>query len=421
MPWTDEELQVLKELVEAGHSNNQILNSGRLPDRSYSSIKSKRTQIIPKKHPEEISETDLPSKAKTNAVFEASLVPPIDLDKDQIIRELEARIARLQQQLTWAQHADSLERTGGVFTLRASDHHFGDANHLMSCCRQLEEKTGFLVEQYEPERINIVAGDDWVAGRGIYREQDLDMAVPDVNSQCAVGAMKARRFILDIREKSDAPIHWHVMRGNHDYSNGHSMTEYLFLLLEKVCSDIPDITFVMHWDKMILNLAAEGIYNVLIRHGFGYSKTSPNSPAFIDSVKDEIIAMISEMQPEERIRRVLSGHTHWMSVGLERNLDLFFDTTGGLQRNTRIRIGSNQRPSGWIAYVSPKGLENEILQPIELKPDIDVYRREIGDPHLVASNRQDCAEEIKNFHEHMKSIGAYSEGTQYGVVSEGRW
>lgn len=357
---------------------------------------------------------------KSDVISAAALAPQINLDQAATIRELEKKNAVLHRQLTWAQHAESSERTGGVFTLRASDHHFGDANHLLSCCRSLEAKVVEVIKQYEPEKIYIVAGDDWVAGRGIYREQDLDSVVQDVNQQCELGAMKARQLLLDIRKISKAPITWHITRGNHDYSNGHSLTEFLHLLLANVNDDIDNIDFVMHWDRIILNLAAKGTYNVLIRHGFGHSKLSPNSPAFVSAVKDEMLGMQRSMQPHEHIRRVLSGHTHWISVGLEHIVGLYFDTTGGLQRNTRIRLGANQRPSGWICYVSPKGMENQILEPIQLVPDEDTYKREISDPYLALSNTKDAAETIKAFYELMRAKGSYAQGGDFGVVNEGR-
>jgi len=350
-----------------------------------------------------------------------SLNPPVDVPADkERIRELESEVARLTQQLTWAQHAESTERTGGVLTIRRSDDHHGDKNHLLSCASSLTEKVKVLVGQYEPDRIQIIGWDDWIAGRGIYKEQDLDSATSDVNEQIAVGAIKTRRFMQAIRSVSKSPIECHCLRGNHEYAHGVSMAESLFFQNRTVCEDLPEVKFVYHWDNATINLAAEGVYNVLVRHGHGYSKHSPNSPAFIDAIKDELLVKQRQMQPHEQYRRILSGHTHWLTLGLERIHGLYWDTTGGLQRNTRVRIGDNQRPVGWIVYVSPADMDGNILQPIALRPDDDTYQREIADPHLAGANYKDAADCLKEYGDVMQANGAFAEPASFGKLNEGR-
>jgi len=358
--------------------------------------------------------------SQNEALKAASIISSVDTQDKDRIRNLEKEVAGLKQELDLADKKRHIKQKGGVFVLRASDHHYGDSNHMLSCSESMQRKTAVLINKFKPDKIEVVAGDDWIAGRGIYKEQDLDMVVSDVNSQCALGAYKARAFLEEIRGVSNAPIRWHVMRGNHDHAQGHSMTEYLHLLMLTLCNDIPDVEFVMHWDRIILNLADKGFYNVLVRHGFGYSKNSPNSPGFIEAVKDELLAMQREMQPGEHIRRVLSGHTHWASCGIERSMGLYFDTTGGLQRNTRVKLGANQRPVGWIAYVSPSGMDSDILEPIMVAPEKGAYEREVCDPHLSLSNHQDAAECLKAFHEKMKEKGVYGPDFNFGILNTGR-
>lgn len=347
--------------------------------------------------------------------------PPVEVDDKATIMRLESELARLKTQLTWAQHAESSNRTGGLLTLRASDHHYGDAQHLLSCGHALEEKFLEVVKQYEPERIQLIAGDDWIAGRGIYREQDLDMATSDVNEQIALGSVKAYELLTRIRQITDVPVTWRVLRGNHDFANKISMTESLFLSMKVLCADIPNVDFVMHWDCLTANLADEGTYNVLVRHGFGYSKISPAGPAFIDAVKDEILSKQRFMLPHQHYRRVISGHGHWAAIGIEHIVGLPFDTAGGLQRNVRIRLGANQRPVGWVVYASPKGMQDGILNPLMLVPDEQIYIREVSDPHLAATNRTDAGNCIRKYHEIMESRGVFGEGSSFGAVNSGRW
>jgi transposase-like protein len=371
---------------------------------------------------EPASSPDPPAPSPKERLAADAMHPPVDTvaDKDRI-RDLEAEVARLQQQLSWAQEAESTTRTGGVLTIRRSDDHHGDKNHLLSCARSLTEKVKVLVQQYEPDRIRVVGFDDWIAGRGIYKEQDLDSATSDVNQQIAVGAIKARRFLEVIREASTAPVTCHCLRGNHEYAMGVSMAESLFFQCKVVCESLADVDFQYHWDNATVNLAAEGTYNVLVRHGHGYSKHSPNSPAFIDAIKDELLVKQRQMQPHEQYRRILSGHTHWLTAGLERIHGLYWDTTGGLQRNTRVRIGDNQRPVGWIVYMSPDGMTDNILQPLSVRPDDDTYQREIADPHLASANYKDVADCLEEYSQLLAAQGVFAEAASFGKLNEGRW
>jgi len=349
-----------------------------------------------------------------------ALNPPAETDDRATIRELEAKVARLEQQLTWAQHAKSAGRTGGLLTIRRSDDHHGDKNHLLSCVESMTQKLLVLIEQYEPERIQLVGWDDWIAGSGIYKNQDLDMATNDVPEQIAVGAIKTRHYLQAIRSVSSAPIRCIFMRGNHEYAHGVSMAESLYWRCFGLIQDIPDVDLVYTFDNCTVNLAASGYYNVLIRHGFGYSKHSPNSPAFIEAIKDELLVKHRGMPPEQQYRRVLSGHTHWLSVGMERICGFYFDTTGGAQRNTRIRLGDNQRPMGWIVYVSPAGLEGDILRPLEVTPETETYLREIANPHLAAENLKDVGDCLREYKELMEEMGNFAELASFGKVNEGR-
>jgi len=277
------------------------------------------------------------------------------------------------------------------------------------------------IENYKPDRVQLIMGDDWIAGRGIFREQDLQSSVADPEQQIQVGAVKFRRQMLRIREKTDAPIDARWLKGNHEMAPGKTpLGPSLFLRCRTLCEYIPGISMTMYHDRALVNLAAEGTYNVLAYHGFGHSNSSPNSPKFIDSAKNDIIISQRKLPPDQHIRRVLSGHTHWCSIGLERIVDLPFDTTGGLQRNNRVQLGMNSRPVGWIVYISPRGSVGEIQQPICLQPDSETYQREIADPHLAAANREDCALCLREYDEFMSSRGLSVNVDPIGVT-EGRW
>lgn len=405
--WTAEETAIAESNLHATTEEVMAL----LPGRSARAVQ-RKMQILRQQRRLQVN----------RAISEAAMNPPIEVDLSGRVRELESQLASVSERMKWVQHAEQTEDTGGVLTLRASDHHYGDLNHLMSCGLCLEGKAIEVFKRFNPDRINIVAGDDWIAGKGIFRTQDREVVTSDTNEQCQIGAMHARYWLQRIRESGiTAPIQWHIMRGNHDYNEGTSLTEYLFLLMRDLCGDIPDVKFIMHWDRNILNLAAEGKYMVMIRHGTGHSKISPNSASFVEATKDEILMMMPDLKPGEHIRRVISGHTHWASLGLERVAGaLVYDTTGGLQRNTRVKLGANQRPIGWIVYVSPRGMKDNIIQPIMLSPDRSVYMREFQNPHLANDNRENAAKRLREYRELMEDRGDFAKN-EFAGIQEGRW
>jgi transposase-like protein len=405
--WTPEEERALTELLDQGSSTEEIAIA---LDRTYKSIEYKRKQLNLERR-----------AAGVQRIKEHALAPPIDTDDKERIRHLEAENARLRQQLTWAQHSESVERTGGVMTIRMSDVHHADENHMLSCYSSVVSKLCEVIRQYEPDRIQYVGFDDWIAGTGIYKDQDLHSAVSDAEGQINVGALEARRLFRSIRRVTQAPIDVAWIRGNHEYARGTSIAAALFHATHSLSRGVPSLRVKMHWDVAVVNLAAQGYYHMLVMHGFGNSKNAPNSPAFIEAAKDKIILLQRKLPGEQQIRRVSSGHTHWLSSGIERIIDLPFDTTGGFQRNTRVKLGFNQRPIGCIVYVSPRGQENDILKPIEVKPEYDAQEREISDPTLTAANRAHCGKAMAVHSRYSRYLGLVADGVDMGLLTEGRW
>ena len=411
-PWSDSEVRALHEYTERGFTSTDM---ARKLGRSPGSVRSKLSNLGIK-----ITENARePQSAQVrNPIEEVGMRPPEYEELLSRALALESENAKLKEQLTWAQKGKSSIRTGGTLTIRCSDHHIGDANHLISSCRQAHEKTLVLIEQYEPSQIQIIGCDDLVAGRGIYKNQDLDSAVSDPEEQCRIGAVWFYEYLEKIRKVTDAPIKVFELNGNHSYAMGHPLANYIHLLLKNICAALEKVSFVYCHDCALINLAHEGVYNVLAMHGFGHSKGSPNSPAFVDAVKDKLLILGMELQPHERPRRVLSGHTHWLSVGLERVQGLHFDTTGGWQRNTRVKLGMNSRPSGLIVYVSLPEMVNEILGPIEVTANEETYKRELSSPTLKSENYDEAARCSRRFNELCPDFVPQH---LPGLVTEGRW
>lgn len=408
--WNDEELTALEHLYGHGYTDEEI---GQQIGRTGASVHN-RLQALKR---------DGKLADRRDSIKRAAFHPPVSAGGyEQLsarVRELEAENAALREQKKWETHSDNQGITGGLMTLRDSDRHHGDENHLLSCAAQLEEKFCVLLNIYKPDRIQYIGFDDWIAGRGIFKEQDLQCAVSDPLQQIQVGAIKARRFFQKVRAVTEAPIHVVWLKGNHEYAGALSLSEYLHDKTCLVCKDIPNITWQEPVDRALVNLASEGHHNMLAFHGWGHSKNSPNSPGFIDAAKDAMLLVQRKLPPEQHIRRVASGHTHWFDRGTERIPGISFDTTGGLQRNNRVKLGFNQRPIGWLVYVSPSG-SNDILQPIGLTPDIDTYEREMSDAHLAAANKEDCAVALSEYRQLLRDRGLLTDSDPIGVT-EGRW
>lgn len=424
-PWGPDELSVIQQFAGQTADPAYIMEVAAQLGRTYESVRNKIRRLTREASTAQITPPENTAKQQRQEslqrIRDAADNPPIDTNLAERVRQLEAENARLREQKKWETHSESSELVGGLMTLRRSDDHHCDENHLLSCAAALEAKFIVLLERYQPDRIQLVCGDDWIAGRGIFKEQDLQLAVSDPELQVNAGAVKFRRFVQAIRKVTAAPIDARFLRGNHEYAgNKTPLGPALFLTSRTLCEDIPNLGMTLYHTRALLNLASDGVYHVLAYHGFGHSNSSPNSPKFIDSAKDHIIQVQRALPPGEHIRRVLSGHTHWASTGLERIVDLPFDTTGGLQRNNRVQLGMNSRPVGWIAYISPRGAVGEIQQPITLTPDSETYHRELSDPHLGAANRADCAACLAEYDTIMAERKLVVNSDVLGVTN-GRW
>ena len=165
------------------------------------------------------------------------------------------------------------------------------------------------------------------------------------------------------------------------------------------------IPAVYQGDTAILNVASVGTYHVLCEHGYGHSAISPSSPKWISTTQEKIINLYRRgYVAENRIRRVNHGHTHFFSLGLERIRDLYYDTTGGCQRNDRTSLGKNSRPQGWIVRFLV--LHGHIrLDAYRVQDAIQTRRRDVHDPYLFKRNTLDCMESLEQYGALLEQLG----------------
>jgi len=348
--------------------------------------------------------------AAAQAVFER--VEPQDVghpsvvDPQDRIAQLEAEIANLKRANEWLAHSDATEYLGGKMTVNLSDLHLFDKGHLISTYQCLQDKVSTLIERFQPQKFQVLNNGDTIPGRGIYRNQMLESVLPDATQQVAAGAWRYtemhRAWVERLQE--GVKVEHIVIKGNHDSSEGED-TCMRFVMSVRLFG-VPARYVGTEW---VANLADAGTYNVLVEHGYGNSSYNPTSNKQIFETLRKIVGYQHRGYVNERtIRRVLHGHLHWRSCGIERAEGLCFDTTGGLHRNDRANLGRNTRPVGWIVYVSPPGAD-DILTPIEVVPDDSVLRQETDDPQLPERNRQEAARCMTAAYEALKDLGVVAE------------
>lgn len=325
----------------------------------------------------------------------ASFDPPVEYTPDDPrVVELEKENSLLRLQLTWAERADPGNRQGGTITINHSDDHYGDRAHMLGCHSEMVEKTFILLGMYKPDKIIWFSNGDKVAGRGIYKEQHMDSVLNNTRDQRAVAVAKeVEIYERMVNELPEAEIQFRYTHGNHDVNMGERITPDFVYNLRAF-----GVPAVYHGDEAIINLADNGTYNAYFEHGTGYSEISPSSPKWWNNMRDKLLRLSRRFYSDDRIRRVSHGHTHWFSLGMERTLDVFIDTTGGCQRNERVLLGKNNRPMGWIAYISPEGYDS-ILDPVPIQPQVETVERELADPYLFNKNLDDASRYLTIYRE----------------------
>jgi len=226
-----------------------------------------------------------------------------------------------------------------------ADTHIGDIRFLyetlISTVKRLPQRVEYI----------IVCG-DLVAGRGIYRLQELDaMPVPyQVAAACAV--------LSEVQQITKSKII--LLSGNHDRTNdGIDLTEMTYRYGKSEGLDV-------EWkgSEVVVKLKDERIY---LHHGFGYSRNSPHAPAYLAHLALKYAAFLERGL---RITRFVHGHTHWLSHSLYYT-SFMVDSLGGFQSYMKAQERlMPMSPPGGLLYTG-----NTVLA---VTPDQKILQREIS-------------------------------------------
>lgn len=380
-----------------------LRDQGRLPRRASGDNRSKDELTTPPAPPDP-HERIVPSILQPEDVG----FHPEKREQQETIESLKARIALLEQQLTWATHADVGQGVdGGTMTVNLSDWHLHDRNHLPTALRSCEAKTFQVIQRFRPRRLRIVENGDIIPGRGIYKEQVLEAVLPKSHQQVSAAAVRFLEFVEGCADAAGiAPAEIPIIKtpGNHDYSENEP-TSLTFVYLLRMLGLQASFAGKYH----VMNLADKGVYSALFFHGYGHSKHSPSSPGLIEETLRLILKLSTDYgyHGRRKIRRVGHGHVHWASYNQERAPGVMFDVTGGFQRFVRVKQGHNERPCGWVCYASPAGSDDVI--PIPVSPDQSAYEGDMTDPVLEAKNMDEAQRCLRKFTEEAQRRGIASD------------
>jgi len=253
-------------------------------------------------------------------------------------------------------------------TLVVSDLHFGDGAQLYATLRECMDRAIDRIKAFEPDETEVVLNGDAVAGRGIYRSQEMQNALQ-------FGAEQAWWCAWEIRQWQEAlrASRWVMVRGNHDGSNKENLASQLVMMLQ-----IMGIPSVYQARSYVGNFAADerddSWYEA--QHGFGASSYYANSYESIRECWRRFIehAVTSGIN----VSRFLRGHTHWLNVGQTVGLGVAIDTTGGWHRQERDKLASDTRNTGLLIYLH----DGEALDIVTVEADRMLLLSDTDNPGL---------------------------------------
>lgn len=253
-------------------------------------------------------------------------------------------------------------------TLDISDAHFGDAGQLLATLEECADRAIAQVKDAGPDEVEVVLNGDWVAGRGIFRDQGLQSTVQLGSEQVWFGAWYIRQWQVKLKA-----ARWVVIRGNHDQANKEDLARELVMILRAL-----DVPAVYQGRTYVGNFSPDESKPCWFeaQHGFGASSYYANS---YEGIRDCWRMYIQHSQQSQiLINRFLRGHTHWLNVGQAIGFEVAIDTTGGWHRQERDKLSSAARNTGLLLYLHD-GLK---LQPVPIEADCKLLTQETDDPGL---------------------------------------
>lgn len=255
-------------------------------------------------------------------------------------------------------------------TLSLSDMHFGDAGQLYRTLQRAMQCATDQIRDFAPDELECLANGDAVAGRGIFRDQEMQNALQFGGEQIWWAAWWLREWTLRFQ---GARPRWRIIKGNHDSAKQENLAQQLVSVLRLL-----DVPAAYTHRAYIGNFAAEPAEDMWFeaQHGFGNSSYYANS---YESIREAWRMYIEHTQRDGRcIARFLRAHTHWLNVGQVIGLGVHIDTTGGWHRQERARLAADTRNTGLLLYLH----DGQKLSIVPIEADRQTLLQDTDDPSL---------------------------------------
>lgn len=233
-------------------------------------------------------------------------------------------------------------------TVGFGDVHLGDKGHLYPCWQECKQGSVDLAQREQPDEIELDCVGDLASGRGIFRNQEIRNVLPLAQPQMLWASWEIRGWVEELKQVCPkADVRGRNTLGNHDLAMGENLAYILPILMH---------LFGVEWKycgrQVVFSLAAEGEqpFLALMEHGWGHSSYYANSYSQIRGTWQALLDM-DRRNEGHPVRRVLSGHTHWLNIGHVLAPGRALDTVGGFQRQDRLSLPATGRPVGFISYL----------------------------------------------------------------------
>lgn len=296
-------------------------------------------------------------------------------------------------------------------TYAIADMQLGEREFLLGVWEAVSRRVAERLVLLRPLSLRIVVNGDAITGGGVFRRQEQRVLLPTTDPQVAYAGHKIQRLTEDLarvcglrREHVEVVL----VDGNHDTNQGgDNLTYQLALLLHLLGVNArysPRVAYV--------NLAppAAEPYTLMAFHGFGNSAYYPASYALIRALKDWLVQRALWTPVETGVvRRVLTGHTHWLTVGLDL-AGVQLDVCGGWTVPRRHGLGPAMRPVGGILYIH----DGAHMSAETVRPTAAELATAVDDPYLDELNMADIAQGLRAVKEAMVRRGLVATNHGYG-------
>jgi hypothetical protein len=282
--------------------------------------------------------------------------------------------------------------------LNTSDLHEGDRAHTRRTLDDCMDRAIARIGQVNPERVDWLLNGDTIAGRGVFRGQDVDNLLQLGAEQVLVAAWRIHNWAgriqtIGLTGATPRQLAVHVTLGHHDATNKDATNPQLVALLRL-------LGLAAQYHGRYYLHAVPGYGHLYAQHGFGSSQFYPISMAQIrGGLRDVVDAALSGGVV---IRRLLFGHTHQTVLGQPLSSELCADVTGGWTRPPENKLNwKADRQPGVLLYLSGAGE----FQAAVIKPDDEIRRAELQDPDLPISNMEATAHTLRAVSQWARSQG----------------